>query len=239
MKVSRFDLQPGRTLGPNYFIVEFLGGGWEGEVYKVEERRTKIIRAAKLFYFRKKTREAPLLRYAKKLHKLKTCPIVVQYHHRGIARVGKEQIEFLVSDMADGQMLSSFLETQKKKRLSEFEALHLFYALVVGVEAIHYLGEYHGDIHSDNIIVNRRGLGFDVRLLDFFDLGRSNQTKIQYDIYDMIALLYEMIGGEAGGYPKASKVLKKIIMGRKHSLISKKFKTAGQLRIALENINWE
>ena len=68
MRESQFDLQPGRTLGPNYFIVEFLGGGWEGEVYKVEERRTKIIRAAKLFYFRKGVREAPLLRYATKLH---------------------------------------------------------------------------------------------------------------------------------------------------------------------------
>lgn len=238
MLESFFNIQPGRTLGPNYHIIEYLGGGWEGEVYKVEERRTKIVRAAKLFYHREGMREAPLLRYAKKLHKLRTCPIIIQYHHRGIARVGKEQIEFLVSDLADGVMLSSYLETQRKRRLPTFEALHLLYALAVGIEPIHYLGEYHGDIHSDNIIVNRRGLGFDVRLLDFFNLGRSTREKIQHDVYDMITLLFEMIGG-VDGYRKARPEIKQMIMGRKHSLIRKQFRTAGDLRLALENMTWE
>ena len=44
-----FDLREGQTLGRNYYVVELLGIGWEGEVYKVEERRTGIVRAAKLF----------------------------------------------------------------------------------------------------------------------------------------------------------------------------------------------
>jgi len=238
MSVSRFDLQPGRTLGMHYHIVDFLGGGWEGEVYKVQERRTGIIRAAKLFYHRRGMNKAPLLKYARKLYKLRTCPIVIQYHHRDVIKLKGVPHEVLISDFADGEMLSAFLGHQKKKRLVAFEALHLFYALVQGVEQIHFLGEYHGDIHSDNIMVKRNGLNFEVYLLDFFDLGRPTREKIQHDVIDMISVLYEMIGDQKG-YQAANGIIRKIIMGRKHSLIRKKFKNAGQLRLYLDNIEWE
>jgi serine/threonine protein kinase len=238
MREGPYNLPPGRTLGSNYYVVEFLGGGWEGEVYKVEERRTGIIRAAKLFYPSDRGREAPLLRYARKLYKLRFCSIVTQYHHRDSARISGQNVDFLVSDIADGEMLSSYLERQRKKRLPPFEALHLLYALAIGVEQIHFLGEYHGDIHSDNIMVKRRGLGFDVRLIDFLDLGRSTKDKIQDDVYLLIQLLYEMIGG-TDGYRRAGEEMRRIILGRKRSLISRRFKMAGHLRLALENIDWK
>ena len=35
-----FNLLPGQMLGNHYRIIEFLGSGWEGEVYKVEEKQT-------------------------------------------------------------------------------------------------------------------------------------------------------------------------------------------------------
>jgi len=237
MTESMYDLSPGRTLGPHYFIVEFLGSGWEGEVYKVEERRTGIVRAAKLFYHREGVRREPLLRYARKLYKLRSCPIVVQYHHRGVATLKGRPVEFVVSDYIDGEMLSVFLGRQKGRHLTTFEALHLLYALTSGVEQIHFQGEYHGDIHTDNIMVKRRGLGFDVYLLDFFDFGRSTRDKIQYDVYDLISVLYEMIGG-AAAYRRAGKEIRQIIMGRKHYLIRQRFKTAGDLRLALDNMIW-
>ncbi len=237
MAVSSFDLSPGRTLGPHYFIVEFLGSGWEGEVYKVEERRTGIVRAAKLFYNRDGLRREPLLRYARKLYRLRSCPIIVQYHHRGITTLKGQTVEFVVSDYIDGEMLSRYLNRQKGKHLTPFEALHLLYALASGVEQIHFQGEYHGDIHTDNIMVKRRGLKFEVYLLDFFDLGRSTRDRIQYDVYDLISVLHEMIGG-AAGYRRVSKEVRQIIMGRKHYLIRQRFKTAGHLRLALENMTW-
>ena len=45
-KIESFDLQPGRMIGRHYEIVELLGSGWEGEVYKVRESTTRIERAA-------------------------------------------------------------------------------------------------------------------------------------------------------------------------------------------------
>lgn len=238
MKAQGFDLRPGLTLGRNYYVVEFLGGGWEGEVYKVEERQTGIPRAAKIFYDRRRPKPSQLKRYVRKLYKLRSCSIVTQYHHRDIARVGGRSVEILVSDFVDGQMLSSFLVAQRGKRLTSFEALHLLFALAAGVEQVHHLGEYHGDIHSENIMVRRRGLGFEVHLLDFFDLGQSTREKIQQDVFDLISVLYEMIGG-AKGYRRANPEIRGLVKGRKHSLIGREFKTAGELRLALENLEWE
>jgi hypothetical protein len=232
-----YDLQPGVTLGRNYFVVEFLGAGWEGEVYKVEERRTGVLRAAKIFYEGRRLSGSQMQRYAKKLLRLRTCSIITQYHHRDVARVGRETVEILVSDLADGEMLSAFLEKQRRKRLAAFEALHMLHALAAGMEPIHFLGEYHGDIHSDNVFVKRVGLGFEVHLLDFFDLGRSTRDRIQNDVFDLVSLLHDSIGGK-DGYSRAGPEIRQIVNGRKHTLISKKFKTAGQLRIALENMEW-
>jgi len=238
MAETYFDLQPGRMLGSNYEVIEFLGSGYEGEVYKVEERRTGIIRAAKLFFTRKGAREVPVLRYARKMYKLSTCPILIQYHHRDSTKIKGETVEFLVSDFADGEMLSNYLSRKRGKRLPPFEALHMLYALASGIEQIHLLGHYHGDIHSDNVMVRRVGLSYDVRLLDFFDHGRSNREKIQNDVYHLIDLLYEMIGG-AEGYRKAPQNVRDIIKGRKWSLVRKKFQTAAHLRMALEKLEWD
>ena len=238
MTKPRFDLAEGRTLGRNYYVVEYIGRGYEGEVYKVEERRTGIIRAAKIFYTNHKLPKAPMLRHATKLFKLRSCPIIIQYHHRDIATIKGEQVDILVSDFVDGEMLSTYVGRQKKKRLPDFEALHLLYELARGVERIHHLGEYHGDIHSDNVLVRRRGLGFDVHLVDFFDLGRPTKQKIQDDVIEMINLLWEMVG-ENDGYRQAGKEIKQIVRGRKHGLIKERYKTAGQLRLALESLRWE
>ena len=231
-------MKNGRVLGRHYRILGYLGAGWEGEVYKVEERKTGIVRAVKLFYHRKANGDSPHIHYAQKLDKLRSCPIIIHYHFHDIIYVDRKKIDFLVSDFVDGEVLSSYIAKQKGKRLSPFEALHLFYALAKGIEHIHALGEYHGDIHSDNIMVQKKGLSFRVHLIDLLHLGRPTKEKIQTDVYDLINLLYEMIGG-ALGYHRCGKMIKQIVLGRKHKLISRYFNTAENLRLFLENLSWD
>ncbi len=237
---SLYDLQPGTLLSRQYRIKAFLGCGWEGEVYKIEERSTGIIRAAKLFYNkRNRPKQLPQIAYAKKLYKLRSCPIIIRYHHQDILTTSdNERLDFLVSDFVDGHVLSKHLAKQRSQRLVPFEALHLFYELVKGVEQVHAIKEYHGDIHSDNIIIKRKGLSYEVHLIDLLHLGRPTKKQIQQDVYDLIDVLHEMIGGNRY-YSKMPENIKKIILGRKASLISRKFKTAGDLRIHLENLLWE
>jgi serine/threonine protein kinase len=236
-RIDRFGLEPDQRLGAHYEVVEELGKGWEGEVYKVRELGTEIERAAKLYYPQRNPRGKALLQYARKLYKLRDVPIVIQYHHRDRARVRGHPVEFMVSDYVDGEMLSAFVERQPGRRLLPFEALHLMHALAEGVSPIHLAGEYHGDVHSDNVLVRRRGLGFEVRLLDFFDLGRPTKAKIADDVVDMAGLLYEIIGGRAR-YCRAPPQIKQFVCGRRRGLIHQRYPTAGALALALENLEW-
>lgn len=237
MSTPIYNLAPGRMLGHQYIVTEFLGHGWEGEVYKVEERLTGIVRAVKLFYKHRYTERTPHLNYAKKLYRLKTCPIVIQYLHRGTIVIRRETIDFLVSDFIEGEVLKQFIQEKRGQRIPPFEALHLFNALVQGVEHIHFLGEYHGDIHSENIMVKRSGLGFNIYLIDLMHLGASNRARIQQDVFDLVSVLYEMIGGDKH-YRSMPDNIKRIILGRKKSLIARQFKMAGHLRLFLENLDW-
>jgi serine/threonine protein kinase len=235
--VPEMNLHPGMTLGRNYFVVDFLGSGWEGEVYKVEERDTGILRAAKIFYERPGLRKDQVRRYARKLYKLRKCSIITQYHHRDIARVGGESLRVLVSDFSEGELLSSYIKRIPGKRMPVYEALHLLHALAMGVEQIHQLGEYHADIHGANILLKRRGISFDISLIDFFDLGRATRVRIQDDVYHMIQLFYQALGGK-DMYWKVPQGVRDIIRGRRYDLIAARYKTAGQLRVALENMEW-
>jgi serine/threonine protein kinase len=218
-------------------VVELLGRGWEGEVYKVVETATGIERAAKLFYPMRNERGRALQRYARKLNKLRSVPAIIQYHHRGTARIRGRQMEFLVSEFVEGELLSTLLKRQRSRRLQVFEAFHLLHAVTAAVEPIHELREYHGDLHSDNIVVRRKGIGFGVKLLDFFDLGRPTRLKIADDVVDLVNLFYDLIGGSAR-YGKAGPQVKQIVCGKRRSTIHDRYPTAGQLKIALENLEW-
>jgi serine/threonine protein kinase len=232
-----FGLKRGRRLAGKYVVGDLLGQGWEGEVYLVTETATGIERAAKFFYPKRNPNNRSINFYARKLNKLRRCSIIIQYHtqetfrHRGI------HLPFLVSEYVDGEILSEFVKRQRGRRLSPFEALHLLHALVRGVEEIHEVGEYHGDLHSDNIIVRRRGLGFEVKVVDMYHWGRSTPEHLRDDLCALIQILHETLGG-ARHYAKLAPEVKAICCGLKRSLIVRKFKSVTRLRTHLETLQW-
>ena len=151
-RIDSFNLPPGRTLAGKYMVEAKLGEGWEGEVYKVVETRTGIPRAAKLFYPVRNVRDRAVRVYAKKLEQLRHCPIVIQYHHSESLRIRRAEITCLISDYVEGELLQAFVKRQPGGRLRPFEALHLTYALAYGLEEIHRLKQYHGDLHAGNVL---------------------------------------------------------------------------------------
>src|SRR5690606_29131063 len=134
----------------------------------------------------------------------------------------------------EGVKLSEFLAAQPRKRLSTFEALHVLYALARGIAPIHARGEYHGDIHDDNIMIRRQGISFEVKLLDFFDLGRPTRAKIHKDVLNLVMVFYTLVGGREH-YAEQPKVVRDIIRGLKDSLILERFSSAGDIQRHLEN----
>ena len=233
--IETFGFAPGRILAGKYEVVDCLGAGWEGEVYKVCELVTGIDRAVKLFFPHRQTTSNMLKWYAKKLHKLHACPMVIQYQTQETMRFRGQSLSFLVSDYVHGNLLSEFLKERRGAKLTFYEALHLLYALAEGMESIHHLNEYHGDLHTENIIVCRQGLKFELKLLDLYHWKAPRRENIQDDVCDLIRIFYDVLGG-AKTYSSHPQVVKDVCCGLKRSLILKKFKTAGQLRKYLELI---
>ncbi|MFV1985596.1 MAG: protein kinase [Thiohalomonadales bacterium] len=236
--IESFNFQAGRILARKYEVITRLGAGWEGEVYLVSECTTGIERAAKFFFPQRNPRNRNLVFYAKKLHKLRQCPILIHYHTQDIITFKNQPISFLVSDYVEGELLSEFLSNQPSKRLDTFQALHLLHALAKGIENIHHLGEYHGDLHTENVMVRRYGLGFDCKLLDMYMWGAPKPANIHDDVVDLVRLFYDIVGGKKF-YAKLPSQAKDICNGLKRTLILKKFRSAGQLREHLEMLDWE
>src|SRR5687768_16440511 len=235
--VRRFDFTPGRKIAGKYEIERLLGSGWEGEVYAIVERTTGIRRAAKFYYPYRDPMGKSAIAYARKLDALRHCPILMQYHHQEISYVKKRKVTIVISELVEGVKLSEFLLQQRQHALTTFEALHVLYNLAKGIAPIHARGEYHGDIHDDNIMIRRQGINFEVKLLDFFDLGRPTRGKIHKDVLNLVEVFYSIVGGKEH-YARQPKVVKDIIRGLKDSLILSRFQSAGDIQRHLENLTW-
>jgi serine/threonine protein kinase len=234
----KYNLEPGYLIAGKYEVLEKLGGGWEGEVYRVKERTIGVERAAKLFYPHSDDRNRATKFYARKLHKLRHCPILIQYHTGERITIDGNKVNVLISEYVEGELLTSFVRRQPGKRLTAFEGLHLLHELALGFEAIHRVREYHGDLHDDNIIIRRRGLSFNVKVVDMFNWGVPKAENIKDDVCDLIRVFYDSIGGKRM-YWKQPPEIKYIISGLKRSLITRKFRTAGHLRRYIETMEWE
>ena len=235
--MDKFNLLPGRIIGGKYEIVELLGAGWEGEVYLVKEVGLDILRAAKLFYPERDIKNKISLRYAQKMHRLSHCELTIHYSASEKLRICGEMVIALISEYIHGQPLNAYLQQRIGKRLQAFEAAHLLHALAKGVAEIHQLGEYHGDLHSENIMVERVGLGFQLKLIDMFVWKDSVKSNIREDTVNLIHVFYEALGGQKH-YAKQPAAIKQICCGLKRSLIEKKFRNASDLCAHLETFSW-
>ena len=237
-RIERFDFAAGDVLADKYEIRSQLGTGWEGEVYLVRELATGIERAAKFWYPHRNQRNRAVRFYAKKLHKLRHCPILIQYHTQETIDVDGTPVRFLVSEFVEGELLRQFVARQSGGRLPVFQALHLLHALAVGIEPIHNMREYHGDLHDENIIIRRRGISFDLKCVDMFHWGKASSENTQEDVLNLVRIFYDAVGGPRR-YAQQPDVVKAICRGLKRSLILRQFRSAGQLRQYLETMQWD
>lgn len=237
-KITAFDFKPGRVIGGKYAIEAKLGAGWEGEVYRVVEKKTGIRRAAKMFFPHRNERDRAVMFYARKLDRLRNCHIVIQYFHSETIRYRGQSITCLISEFVEGELLSRYVARHRGKRLPPFQALHLIYTLAHGLEDIHKAREYHGDIHEDNILINRKGILFEAKLVDFFHWGAPTAAHIREDVANLIRILYDAVGGKKH-YATQPPEIKAICRGLRRDLIGKAFPTARHLREYLETFTWK
>lgn len=236
--LQEFDIEPGNVICDKYEVTAFLGGGWEGEVYLVEELATGIERAAKFFYPHRNQHNRVARSFAQKLYRNRDNPALVQYLNQEKITIKDHSVTCLISEFIDGELLQDFIDAQPGKRIPPYMALHILWAITEGLEKIHHVGEYHGDLHTGNIIIKRQGIHFKVKLLDPFDWQDSKTLNIRKDMVDLVRILYDMCGGRKH-YSNLGPEIKSICCGLKTSVITKKFRNAAALKGYLQGFSWE
>ncbi|MBI1374360.1 MAG: protein kinase [Phycisphaera sp.] len=237
-RIDTFNLRPGRKIGGRYEVIRQIGKGTEGEVYQILETDTKIYRAAKIYYPHRDPDNRSTIWHARKLNTLRHCPIVLQYHHTEVIRVRGDKVRCLISDLCEGDQIERWVMRHPQRRLDPLRAMLVLYHLARGIEAIHALGEYHADVHTQNILIQPVGVGFELTLVDFYNWGKPARYKQQQDIYDTVRVLYECVGGRRH-YAASPPEVRHICAGMQRKLILKRFPTMSKLRRHLETFKWE
>jgi hypothetical protein len=232
--ITSFNLKEGRRIGNSYVVEHRLGGGSEGEVYRIREKRTGILRAAKLFFPHCDPRGLMSGRRAQKLEALRDCPIVMQYYHTEEIRIGQIHTTAMIGEYSPGQPLQEWVDAHRGKRLRAFIALIILHRLVQGLEDVHDRGEYHADVHAENILLRQSGIDFELKLIDFYDWGKPTRPKQRNDILQAVRVLYDMIGG-AERYKSAPQEVRDVCCGLRHDLILQRYPTIAALRYHLES----
>ncbi len=227
---SAFRFAEGETVARKYDVKSCLAQRQGASLYVLTEKATGIERTAHFFTDPKNQISS---RLAQKLHRLRSCDILMTYRTQETITHGGRDVTFLVADSFKGELLASFLKRSHGGKLSVFEGLHLLYALTLGIEKIHHLGEAHGAIEIDQIMVRRRGLSFQVKLLDCGPSVSGTGAK-QKDVVSLISIFQAAIGG-----PKGQLALPTPVKGILSGLSRPVFDDAKDLKEYLEQMIWD
>jgi serine/threonine protein kinase/Tol biopolymer transport system component len=151
------DLTSGKRLGP-YEVIELLGAGGMGEVYRARDTRLERIVAIKILpeqFSSDPARKQRFEREARTISKL-SHPHICTLHDIG----HQDGIDYLVMEWVEGDTLARRLE---RSHLSTNQVLKLGMQIADALDKAHRNGVVHRDLKPGNIMLTGSG----VKLLDF------------------------------------------------------------------------
>jgi len=165
---AKGQLEPGSMLGDRYEILQLLGQGGMGAVYKardVELERTVAVKVIR----------PDLASHPEILRRFKQELILArEVTHRNVIRIfdlGQASgVRYITMEYVEGRDLRALL--QDKGKLTPEEAVPIFLQIAAALEAAHHAGVVHRDLKPQNIMVVKDGR---VYVMDF-GVARSLDT---------------------------------------------------------------
>ena len=163
------ELTPGSTFAKRYQIIEELGKGGMGRVYKVLDKEIGEKVALKLLNPEIAAESKTIERFR---NELKTAR---QISHKNVCRMyhlsKEEGAPYIIMEYVRGEDLKSVIRMMG--RLSPGQTVSIAKQVCEGLNEAHRLGVVHRDLKPQNIMIDRNG---DVKIMDF-GIARSLQAK--------------------------------------------------------------
>jgi eukaryotic-like serine/threonine-protein kinase len=163
------ELSPGTTFARRYQVIEELGRGGMGRVYKVFDTEVREKLALKLLNPEIASDEQTIERFRNELKLARTIS------HRNICRMhdlGREEdIYFITMEYVPGEDLKSFIH--RVGALPMGKAVSIARQVCEGLAEAHRVGVVHRDLKPQNVMIDRDG---NARIMDF-GIARSVKAK--------------------------------------------------------------
>lgn len=146
-------LQPGSILGGRYEILETLGEGGMGSVFKARDREVDRIVALKVIRPELAGSQEMLQRFRQEL------VLASKITHRNVVRIYDlglaDGMRFISMEFIDGRELADIL--RERKKLPVREAAEIMLQVCKGLSVAHGEGVIHRDLKPQNIMVDKNG----------------------------------------------------------------------------------